>query len=74
MRISRKTAGKGIIILNLFTICVFLLVILKVIPYESISGVDGWRADDAAVRTATTSIVMMIYGIPVIAAASGLVR
>ena len=73
MRISRKTAGKGIIILNLFTICVFLLVILKVIPYESISG-GRLESYDAAVRTATTSIVMMIYGIPVIAAASGLVR
>ncbi|WP_373481836.1 hypothetical protein [Acetobacterium sp.] len=73
MRINRKNAGKGIIILNLFTICVFLLVILKILPYESISG-GRLESYDAAVRTATTSIVMMIYGIPVIAAASGLVR
>ncbi|MDD3306869.1 MAG: hypothetical protein PHO29_07210 [Acetobacterium sp.] len=73
MKINRKTAGKGIIILNLFTICVFLLVILKILPYESISG-GRLESYDAAVRTATTSIVMMIYGIPVIAAASGLIR
>jgi hypothetical protein len=73
MKINRKTAGKGIIILNFFTICVFLLVILRILPYESISG--GQLASyDAAVRTATISIVMMIYGIPVIAAASGLIR
>lgn len=73
MRLSRKTAGKGIIILNLFTICVFLLVILKILPYESISG-GQLESYDAAVRTSTTSIVMMIYGIPIIAAASGLIR
>ena len=73
MNINRKNAGKGIIILNLFTIGVFLLVILRILPYESISG--GQLASyDAAVRTATISIVMMIYGIPVIAAASGLIR
>lgn len=73
MKFNRKTAGKGIIILNLFTIAVFLLVILKILPYESISGgqLDSY---EAAVRTATTSIVMIIYGIPVVAAASGLVR
>lgn len=73
MRINRKTAGKGIIVLNIFTICVFLLVILKILPYEFISG-GRLESYDAAVRTATTSIVMMIYGIPVIAAASGLIR
>jgi hypothetical protein len=73
MRINRKSAGKGIIILNIFTICVFLLVIFKILPYESISG-GRLESYDAAVRTATTSIVMMIYGIPVIAAASGLIR
>jgi len=73
MRINRKMAGKGIIILNIFTICMFLLVILKILPYESISG-GQLESYDAAVRTATTSIVMMIYGIPVIAAASGLIR
>lgn len=73
MKMNRKTAGKGIIILNLFTICVFLLVILKILPYESISG-GLLESYDAAVRTATTSIVMMIYGIPVIAAASRLIR
>ncbi|PKK87730.1 MAG: hypothetical protein CVV64_21650, partial [Candidatus Wallbacteria bacterium HGW-Wallbacteria-1] len=73
MRINRKSAGKGIIILNIFTICVFLLVIFKILPYEFISG-GRLESYDAAVRTATTSIVMMIYGIPVIAAASGLIR
>lgn len=73
MRINRKTAGKGIIFLNLFTICVFILVILKILPYDSISG-GRLESYDEAVRTATTSIVMMIYGIPVIAAASGLIR
>ncbi|PKM75245.1 MAG: hypothetical protein CVU92_02405 [Firmicutes bacterium HGW-Firmicutes-17] len=73
MKMNRKIAGKGIIMLNLFTICMFLLVILKILPYESISG-GLLESYDAAVRTATTSIVMMIYGIPVIAAASGLIR
>jgi hypothetical protein len=52
---------------------VFLLVIFKSLPYEFISG-GRLESYDAAVRTATTSIVMMIYGIPVIAAASGLIR
>ncbi len=73
MKFNRKTAGKGIIILNLFTIAVFLLVILKILPYESISG-GRLESYEAAVRTATTSIVMLIYGIPVVAAASGMVR
>ncbi|WP_303870390.1 hypothetical protein [Acetobacterium wieringae] len=73
MKFNRKTAGKGIIILNFFTIAVFLFVILKILPYESISG-GRLESYEAAVRTATTSIVMMIYGIPVVAAASGLVR
>jgi hypothetical protein len=73
MKMNRKIAGKGIIILNLFTICVFLLVILKILPYESISG-GLLESYDAAVRTATTSIVMMIYGIPIIAAVSGVIR
>lgn len=70
MKFNRKTAGKGIIILNLFTIAVFLLVILKILPYESISGgqLDSY---EAAVRTATTSIVMIIYGIPVVAVLPG---
>ena len=73
MKLNRKTAGKVIIMLNLFTICVFLLVILKILPYESISG-GRLESYDEAVRTATTSIVMLIYGIPVIAAASGLIQ
>lgn len=73
MKLNRKNAGSAIIILNLLTICVFLLVILKILPYDSISG-GQLESYDAAVRTATTSIIMMIYGIPVIAAASGLVQ
>lgn len=73
MKINRKTAGKGIIILNIFTIFIFLLVILKILPYESISG-GQLESYDAAVRTSSTSIVMMIYGIPIIAAASGLIQ
>lgn len=73
MKLNRKTAGTAIIILNLFTICVFLLVILKILPYESISG-GRLESYDAAVPTAATSIIMMIYGIPVIAAASGLIQ
>lgn len=73
MRINRKTAGKGIIVLNIFTMFVFLLVILKILPYESISG-GLLESYDAAVQAASTSIIMLIYGIPVIAAASGLIR
>jgi hypothetical protein len=72
MKISRKTAGKGIIALNIFTMLVFLFVILEILPYQFISG-GRLESFEAAVQTASTSIVMMIYGIPVVAAASGLI-
>lgn len=73
MKINRTTAGKGIITLNIFTIFVFLLIILEIMPYQFISG-GQLESFEEAVQTASISIVIMIYGIPLIAAASGLIR
>jgi len=36
-KITKKTSGIGIILMNIFTIAVFLLVILKILPYNMIS-------------------------------------
>lgn len=72
-KISKKTAGTGIILMNIFTIFVFLLVILEILPYNSISGgrLDNYQT---AYQTAIMSIFIMSFGIPVVAIASGLIK
>ena len=72
-KISKKTAGIGIILMNIFTIVVFLLVILKILPYNSIGGgrLDSYQT---AYETAITSIVIMGFGIPLVAISSGLIK
>ncbi|GFZ30320.1 hypothetical protein CSC2_08460 [Clostridium zeae] len=72
-KIGKKTAGIGIILMNIFTIVVFLLVILKILPYNSIGGgrLDSYQT---AYQTAITSIFIMCFGIPIVAIASGLIK
>jgi len=72
-KISKKTAGIGIVLMNVFTIFVFLFVILKILPYNSISGgkLDSYNT---AYQTAIISIFIMSFGIPVVAITSGLIK
>lgn len=72
-KIRKKTAGIGIISMNIFTILVFILVILKILPFNSISG--GRLPDyETASYTAILSIFLMALGIPVVAIASELIK
>lgn len=72
-KISKKTAGIGIISMNIFTILVFILVILKILPFNSISG--GRLPDyEAAFSASILSIFIMVLGIPVVAIASELIK
>ena len=70
-RISKKTAGKGIILMNIVTIVYYLLVIIKILPYNSISG-GGLASYQAAAIVSITSIIGMLAGITLIAIATGL--
>ena len=72
-RISKRTAGIGIILMNVFTIVIFLLIILEILPYNSISG-GRLESYQAAYQTAIISSIMMAFGIPIVAMASGLIR
>ncbi|MCL6457257.1 MAG: hypothetical protein K6T85_04560 [Gorillibacterium sp.] len=72
-RISAKTAGIGIILTNVFTIFIFLLIIFKALSYNSIGG-GRLGSYQAACESAITSIVILSYGIPLIAIVSGLIR
>jgi hypothetical protein len=59
--------------MNIFTILIFLLVILKVLQYNSISG-GRLESYQAAFETSITSIIIMSFGIPVVAIASELIK
>jgi hypothetical protein len=72
-KISKTTAGIGIILMNVFTIAIFLLVIFKILPYNSISG-GRLESYQAAYQTAIISSIMMAFGIPIVAIASGLIK
>lgn len=72
-KISKKAAGIGIILMNIFTIIIFLLIILKVLPYNVISG-GRLESYEAACQTAITSIILIIPGILYAAIASGLIK
>lgn len=61
-KISTKIAGIGLILTNMFTIAIFLLVILKILPYNSISG-GRLESYQAAFQTAITSIVIIGFQI-----------
>lgn len=72
-KISKKTAGIGIILTNSFTVVIELLVILKILPFDIIGG---GRAESyqAAYSTAITSIIIIIIETAVILVASGLIK
>jgi hypothetical protein len=71
-KISKKTAGIGIILMNIFTMVIFLLVILKILPYSSIGG-GRLESYQVAYQTAIASSFIMGFGIPIVAVASGLI-
>lgn len=72
-KISKRNAGIGIITMNIVTIVIFLLVIFKVLPYNIIGG-GRLGSYQSAYKTAITSIVIISFGIPLVAIASGLIK
>ena len=72
-RISKKSAGIGIILMNIFAIAVFWLVMLKILPYNSIGG-GRLESYQAAVQSSIISIIIMCFGMPLVALVSGLMK
>ena len=72
-KISIKTAGIGLILVNIFTIAMDLSIILKILSYNSIGG-GRLGSYEAACQSAIFTILFIICGIPVIAIASDLIK
>lgn len=70
-KISKRTLGKGIILMNILTTIYFLLVVCKILPYNAISGGNLTSYQDA-VKTSFISIFGIITGLPLIVIATEL--
>ncbi len=57
-KISLRFAGWGIVVLNLLVVSIEILIIMKFLPFDIIGG-GRLETYDAAVQTATVSIIIL---------------